>query len=294
MSEPKAVRLGFERRGVEIPVGSILPIRQIKPADSCFGKYRAVLASIRAIGLVEPLVVYPNRGAKGTFLLLDGHMRLKALQELGCSTALCLVSLNDDAFTYNDKVSRLNLIQEHRMITKALDGGVSAEALAQALDIDVKTVISRKNLLDDLHAEAIQILKDKPIAERALRIFKGVKGLRQIEMAQLMVSANNYSIAYARALSLGTPPALMVDSAKPKQVKGLPAADVTRIEKEMETLERDFRIFQDRYGENMLHLAAAQRYVRRLLDNGKVKRFLAHRYPELLEELQELAALDAL
>ena len=31
-----------------------------------------------------------------------------------------------------------------------------------------------------------------------------------------------------------------------------------------------------------------------LLDNAKVKRFLQQRQPEILEELQELAALDAL
>ncbi|MFA5263898.1 MAG: plasmid partitioning protein RepB C-terminal domain-containing protein [Opitutaceae bacterium] len=294
MSETKKVRIGFERRGFEIPIGSILPIRQIKPSDGCFGKYRAVLASIKSVGLVEPLVVFPNKGSKGTFLLLDGHMRLKALQEIGSTTALCLISTDDDAFTYNDKVSRLSLIQEHRMIMKALDGGVTEEAIAKALDIDVKKVILKKDLLDDLHAEAIQILKDKPITERALKVLKRVKALRQIEMAQLMVSGNNYTFAYARALLLGTTPELLLNPVQSKKVKGLPAEDVARIEKEMESLERDFRIFQDSYGENTLHLGAAQRYVRKLLDNGKVKRFMGQRYPELLEELQELAALEAL
>lgn len=294
MSETKKVRIGFERRGFEIPISSILPIRQIKPSDGCFGKYRAVLASIKSVGLVEPLVVFPNKGSKGTFLLLDGHMRLKALQEIGSPTALCLISTDDDAFTYNDKVSRLSLIQEHRMIMKALDGGVTEEAIAKALDIDVKKVILKKGLLDDLHPEAIQILKDKPITERALKILKRVKALRQIEMAQLMVSGNNYTFAYARALLLGTTPELLLNPEQSKKVKGMPAEDVARIEKEMETMERDFRIFQDSYGENTLHLGAAQRYVRKLLDNGKVKRFMGQRYPELLEELQELAALEAL
>lgn len=294
MSEAKKVRLGFERRGLEIPVGSILPIRQIKPSDGCFGKYRAILASIREIGLVEPLVVFPNRGGKGTYLLLDGHMRLKALQELGNPTALCLISTTDDAFTYNDKVNRLSLIQEHRMIVKALEGGATEEAIAKALDIDVQKVISRRHLLKDLHPETIHILKDKPITENALKMLKRVKSLRQIEMAQCMVSANNYTRAYAYALYAGTAQEMLVNPEKPKQVKGIPSEDVARMEKEMETLERNFRIFQDSYGENTLHLGAAQRYVRKLLDNGKVKRFMNQRYPELLEELQELATLEVL
>lgn len=288
------VRLGFERRGIDLPLAAILPIRQVKPADGCFGKYRAVLASIRAIGLVEPLVVHPNKGAKGTYLLLDGHLRLKALQELERPTAPCLVSTDDDAFTYNDKVNRLSLIQEHRMIMKALEGGVSEKQIAEALDLDVRKIIQGKNLLEGLHPEAVQILKDKPITERALRILKQVKALRQIEMSQLMVSGNNYTFAYARALLVGTARDQLAKPEEPKRVKGLSAEEIARMEREMESLERDFRIFQDQFGQNTLHLGAAQRYLRRLLDNTKVKRFLQQRHPEILEELNDIAALESL
>lgn len=288
------VRLGFERRGIDLPLTAILPIRQVKPSDGCFGKYRAVLASIRAIGLVEPLVVHPNKGAKGTYLLLDGHLRLKALQELERPTAPCLVSTDDDAFTYNDKVNRLSLIQEHRMIMKALEGGVSEKQIAEALDLDVRKIIQGKNLLEGLHPEVVQILKDKPITERALRILKQVKALRQIEMSQLMVSGNNYTFAYARALLVGTARDQLAKPEEPKRVKGLSAEEIARMEREMESLERDFRIFQDQFGQNTLHLGAAQRYLRRLLDNTKVKRFLQQRHPEILEELNDIAALESL
>lgn len=294
MSNAAKVRFGFERRGVELPLTAILPIRQVKPSDGCFGKYRAVLASIRAIGLVEPLVVHPNKGAKGTYLLLDGHLRLKALQELERPTAPCLISTDDDAFTYNDKVNRLSLIQEHRMIMKAIEGGVSEKQIAEALDLDVKKIIQGKNLLDGLHPEAVQILKEKPITERALRIMKQVKALRQIEMAQLMVSGNNYTFAYARALLVGTNPDQLVKPDEPKKVKGLSSEEIARMEREMESLERDFRIFQDQFGQNTLHLGAAQRYIRKLLDNARVKKFLQQRHSEILEELNDIAALETL
>jgi hypothetical protein len=42
------------------------------------------------------------------------------------------------------------------------------------------------------------------------------------------------------------------------------------------------------------HLGAVQRYIRRVLENAKVKRFLQQRYAELLEEFQELAQLEVL
>ena len=121
-----------------------------------------------------------------------------------------------------------------------------------------------------------------------------MKALRQIEMAQLMVSGNNYSYGYTRALLVGTQQEQLVKPDQPKQVKGMSAEDVTRMEQEMKSLERDFRVFQGKFGENTLHLGAAQRYVRRVLDNAKVKRFLQQRHPEIMEELADLVALESL
>lgn len=294
MSTPNRVRLGFEKKAIELPLTALLPIRQVKASDRSFGKYRAVLASIRSVGLIEPMVVYPNRAPRGTYLLLDGHLRLKALQELGIEKALCLVSTEDDAFTYNDKISGLSLIQEHRMILKALDGGVTEEQIAKALDIDIRTIMSRKRMLEGINPEAVQLLKDKPITEKTLVLLKNVKSLRQIEMAQLMVSGNNYTHSYVRALLLGTARDQMAKPDEPKKVRGLSAEELARMEREMESTEREYKLCEDRYGENALHLGAAQRYVRRLIENPKVKRFLTQRHPEILEELQELAALEAL
>lgn len=108
-----------------------------------------------------------------------------------------------------------------------------------------------------------------------------------------MVSGGNYTFSYARALLVGTNPEQLLKPDEPKKVKGLTAAEIARMEKEMETLERDFRIFQDQFGQNTLHLSGAQRYVRKLLDNAKIKKFLQQRHPEILEELLELAALES-
>ena len=287
----KKVRIGFQNKAVMLPLNKILPIRQIKPTDLEFGKYNAVLASIREIGLVEPLVVHPQSGG---YFLLDGHLRLKAFLELGATEALCLVATEDDAFTYNARVNRIALIQEHKMIMKAIEGGASEAAIAKALNVDVAKIIRGKNLIEGIHAEAVHILKDKPVTEPTLRVLKLVKTLRQIEMAQLMVSGNNFTHAYARALLVGTPADQLVNPEQKKKVPGHSAEDVARMEKEMEVLEREFRGVQDDFGANTLHLGAVQRYVRRLLENAKVKRFLQQRYAELLEEFQELAALETL
>ena len=284
------VKAAFEFGGVTLPLTSIHPIRQIRPTDAAWGKYRAVLASIREVGVIEPLMVYPQKGSTKAYLLLDGHMRLKALQELGRTEAFCLISTEDDAFTYNDKVNGLALIQEHAMIMRAIEHGVTAAQIAKALDVNVGKIKASMNLLDGIHADAVELLKDKPITAAALRLFRKAKAVRQIDMAQLMVSATNYTRAYAEALLIGTPGDQLVDAQKPK-IRGMSHEEISRMEKEMEVLERDYRLHQEQFGENSLHLNGVQRYVKRLLNNAKVKRFISNRFPEILEEFQELAAL---
>lgn len=288
------VHASFDFVGVTLPLTAIHPIRQFKAADAAFGKYRAILASIREVGVIEPLVVYPQRGSRNTYFLMDGHMRLKALQELKRSEVFCLVATDDDTFTYNERVNRLSVIQEHAMIMRAIERGVTPMEIAKALDIDASRIKKNVNLLQGIHPDAVELLKNKPITAGALRLFRKAKAVRQIDMAQLMVSGNNYTKAYAEALLIGTHPDQLIDAEKPKAVRGMSQEEIARMEEEMESLEKDYRIHEEQFGENSLHLNAAQRYVKRLLENAKVKRFLSNRYPDLLEEFEELAALESI
>lgn len=289
----KPVRSGFQGTPIDIALDRILPIRSPKPADNLFGKYKAVLSSVREIGIIEPLIVHPARGDAGHYVLLDGHLRLRALRELNQPTAWCLVSVDNDAYTHNHRVNRLSLIQEHAMIKRALEQGVTKDQIARALAIDISKVTAKVNLLDGIHPDAVELLKEKEITDKAFRQLKLARPLRQIEMAQLMVAANNYTGSYAEALIIGSRPQQLVEKGKPA-VKGISAEEVARMEKELESVESDYKLAQEEFGENALRLNSAQRYVKKLLDNAKVRKFLEKRYPELLEECQDLASLGAL
>jgi ParB-like chromosome segregation protein Spo0J len=287
------VKAAFNFDGITLPLSAILPIRAVRPSDHAFGKYRAIVASIQEVGVIEPLVVHPQRGGKGIHVLLDGHLRLRALQELGKTEVFCLLATTDDAFSYNHQLNRISIIQEHKMILRAIDRGVTPEQIAKALAVDVAKIVAGMNLLDGIHPDAVELLKDKPISAYALQILRKAKAVRQIDMAHLMVSGNNFTRAYAEALIVGTPPEQLVRGAKTK-TKGMTAEELARLESEMEVLERDFRLSQDGFGENSLHLNGTQRYVKRLLENVKIKRFLGARYPELLEEFEDLVAIQSL
>ena len=89
-------------------------------------------------------------------------------------------------------------------------------------------------------------------------------GLRQIEIAEVMVSANNFTKPYAEALVLATPKDQMVSPHEPKKKAGMTGEELARMEREMEALEKDFKNIEANYTENMMSLTLARGYIKRL------------------------------
>lgn len=103
-----------------------------------------------------------------------------------------------------------------------------------------------------------------------------------------MVVMNKYSVAYAKSLVGATLPSQLVDSANPKKVGGLSDEQIALMEQESEKLDREFRLLEETYGEDHLDLVLATGYVKRLIENAWVVRYLAQHYPELLMEFQKI------
>lgn len=289
----KKVQLGFENDCVTIPVADILPVRVLSKSIKSSRKYTQITASIREIGLVEPPVVARNGDASGSWLLLDGHVRIEVLKDLGQEQVECLVSTDDEAFTYNKRISRIAPIQEHRMILKAIERGVSEEKIAAALDLNPRSIQRKVKLLDGICPEAVAILKDKACTAAVFTTLRKMIPLRQIEAAELMVNANNYSVAYISAILAGTPQAQLVEANKPKRINGVTPQAVARMEKELARLQEGITQIQDTYGQDHLQLTVLRGYVGKLLGNARVVRYLMQTRPEFLSEFQTIAEMES-
>jgi hypothetical protein len=121
-----------------------------------------------------------------------------------------------------------------------------------------------------------------------------VTGLRQIEIAELMVSASNYTKGYAEALVLGTPKDQQLQPQQSKKKKGMTREEIAKLEHEMEAVERDLKAVEAAYGENMLNLTCARGYIKKLLENAKVVRFLTANDQDILAEFEALATAEAI
>jgi len=286
-----AGKIAFEMRKQVVEISKLLPTKIIKEHTN-IRRFKTIVDSLPELGLIEPLMVYPQKGGE-SWLVLDGHLRLLAVKHLGWKTVEIIVASEDDRYTYNARVNRLPPIQAHKMIVKAVKNGVKPERIAKALSMPMETVSTLLNLLDGINPEAVELLKDKHITAEAIRRLRKVKGLRQIEIAELMVSANNFTKTYAEALVLMTPKDQMLLPQEPKKKAGMTAEELSRMEREMEALEKDFKSIEANYSENMMNLTLARGYIKRLLENNRVLRHLREHHGELLAEFQDIAAAEA-
>jgi hypothetical protein len=288
------VKLAFNTQVIRLAIDNILPLKKIEPSLKKTIKYRQIASSIKEIGVVEHLVVHAEPNLPGKYMLLDGHIRLEVLKDIGQKDTDCIIASDDEAFTYNHKVNRLSAIQEHFMIIKAMEKGVSDVRIATTLDLNVVNIRQKRNLLKNVAPEAVELLKEKHISPNAIRVLRRMNPIRQIEVAELMIAAHNYTVPYAKALLAATPKDQVVEQYREKKIEGLSPEEMAKMEKETETLSRDIKLVSDSYGKDTLNLVLACGYLSRLLDNARIVRYLSKHHPDMLSEFQNIIEATSL
>lgn len=285
------VKLGFEEASLRIAIDAILPLREVTAVVRKSVKYGQIAASIAEVGIIEPPVVARDAKEHDRYHLLDGHLRVDILRARGDTEVVCLVATDDEAFTYNRRVSRIAIIQEHKMILNAVEKGVSEERLARALNVNISSIRTKRSLLVGICPEVADLLHDRHVPINTLRQLKALKPVRQIEAAQLMIAANRYSITYAKSIVAVTPDAQIAEGHR-RQSTGLSDDQFALMQSESENLEREFRMVEANYGSDHLDLVLATGYIGRLLSNARVVRHLAQFHADILAEFQKIADLQ--
>lgn len=295
MDKPvKPIRLGFELDCLEVPLHLIHPGRVMPATLKVSVKYKQVKSSLAEIGLVEPLVVIHHPGEQGAFQILDGHLRHIALGELGVDRALCLVSTDDEGYTYNKRVSRLSVVQEHKMIVRAAERGASVPRLAAALNVSEKSITDSFRMLEGICDEVVRLLADKPAGRTMFGVLRKMSHFRQIDVARTMVGLGNYSVKFAQAMLQHTPPDQLAADTKVVVPRSGGTETVQRLQRELAAMQADTKLIEDSYGDLALQLAIIKSHIKSLLDNAHVVRWLARFNNDYLQQLQLVAELKRL
>jgi hypothetical protein len=280
------VKAAFNQQVIVLPIQSIVPQREILPSYRKSPIYLQISASLEHVGLIEPLVVFPKEPSE--YLLLDGHVRLDILKRSGAVEVRTIFATDDESYTYNKRVNHAPPVAQHFMILKALKNGVSEERIATALNVNVGSIRKKRDMLDGICPEAIEILRNSHMTADAFAVLRKMKPIRQIEAAEHMAAGGTYTVLFAKALLEVTRPELLVEGPTSRKSDTKSAGARVMLEQEADFLLKDLKAVEDSYGTDILILTMSCRYIERLLENARVERHLSKHHPDILNTLSGL------
>ncbi|RKF36719.1 plasmid partitioning protein RepB C-terminal domain-containing protein [Paraburkholderia fungorum] len=284
------LRAAFERQPIMLQLDALVSSRPLPHNVISSRKFLQILASIAAVGLVEPVFVARIADDEGRFRILDGRLRVEAVRRLNSTEVLCLVATDDEAYTYNKHIGRLTSAQDARMIAKAIERGVARERIATVLGIDINTVKRRAELLDGISGEAATLLADKACPATTFNALKRMKPLRQLQAVELMCGQGNFTSAFARAIVAATPPEqLEQSSGTRRKSENEVMTQLAKLERELATLQDTVAQTDERYGIEHLHLAVSAAYVATLVNNEHVSCWLNERHPDFAAQFEAIS-----
>ncbi|EOC0019194.1 plasmid partitioning protein RepB C-terminal domain-containing protein [Cronobacter sakazakii] len=286
------IKLRFGDNFIYLDTNKLTPSKELLENVKRSHKYHQIVTSIESLGIIEPIIVFYDKENDVT-KILDGHLRVEALKDLGIEKAPCILSSINDAFTPNKQVNHINVVEEHRMIMKSL-AKVSMEKLSAALGISIESIKDKANVMNGIDPSVIPKLSDKPIPKATFDVLRKMKPVRQIEAVGTMINFDNYSRKFAMSILDATPASLIVNKGKNVSYKRDIRKNIFRLEQEMATTSDETKKLQNEYGSNMLKFVIIQSYINKLLGNPKVLHWFLENEIDYLNELKRISSINSL
>jgi ParB family transcriptional regulator, chromosome partitioning protein len=265
---------GKSVQGLDISIVKLIPRSERKVAK----KYRQrIEASLRAVGLIEPLIVFP---INDSFEILDGSLRYRILLDLGVESVPCLVHSTRDGFTGNRMVNQLSASQEMRMLRKSLEE-LDEKTIASALGMQGIGHRLNNGLLEKLHPSVVNAFNANLINLQTAKELVNVKQDRQQEILQLMESCKDYSTTFARGLILKTPATKRAKANGTKTPWSQAEEKKSQLLKKLQEAEQQQDFYTGLYRQYTTNLLKLVIYVRSLLSNPEVRAYLQTHHAEL-------------
>ncbi|MCW0350411.1 ParB/RepB/Spo0J family partition protein [Pantoea ananatis] len=288
------IKCCFSENTLSLNISELLPTKKLLINYESSEKFLQIKCTLKSIGLIEPILVYID-SVTNEIKILDGHMRIEALKELGETKVECLVSTIYDTYTPNKKVNQVTIIQIQKMLKEAIKAGVPIELLSASLNISVDSLKGRISVLDGISPQVVEILNDKVVPKATFLALKKMVPLRQLECANLMIRFDNFSKNFSHSLLQSSPKETLVESKNTKgNHKTAQKKMIDRLEKEMAHVHIDADKLKENYGSTSLKLTIVISHIKTLLENQALFRWLHKHKPELLNELIKISEIRSL
>lgn len=266
---------------VDIALSDLSPIQK-RVANRL--TYERLEASIRSVGLIEPLLVHRHQQHH---FILDGYLRYLVLQSLGVHKAPCLLIDNLDTYTPNRQVSYISMAARWKMLKRALVV-VDERRLKESLGL--KHLRSKLSPAQEkgLCAEVHERIADERLTLGAARTLLVVTHERQREILATSDRAGDASIAFMRAMVLKTEPDGRAQVGRTRN----PWDRAIQVRKSMidrlANVEKHHDFYQGLYRQYAQDLIKLVIYARELVSRKPLRDYLGRHHPKELEVMQEI------
>jgi ParB family transcriptional regulator, chromosome partitioning protein len=268
-------------QGIDVSIVKLVPRNERTVAKKY---YQRIEASLRAVGLIDPLIVYPLEDG---YEILDGALRYRILLDLGVESVPCLIHEVRDGFTSNRMVNQLSASQEMRMLRKSLEE-LDEKTIANALGMQGISHRLNKGLLAKLHDEVVKAFNANKLNLQTAKELINVKPDRQLEILKLMESCKDFSTTFARGLVLKTPVARRAKSGGPRSPWTKSDEQRSQLLKKLQEAEQQQDFYSGLYRQYTTNLLKLVIYVRSLLANAEIRRYLTVNHGELLGVFEQI------
>ena len=270
--------------GVDVPLDRLVPVR--KRAVSSRGRNK-LKANIQSVGIIDPLLTCRD-GDK--YYILDGYIRFQILAELGVAEAPCLVIGKKDFYTPNRQVNHLSRFEEGRMLRKALES-LSESEFAAAFGL--QSLKKKKTALPrGTHPDVLRAVDEKRITLACAKELTFVAPERQGAIIELMNASGDFGTAFARSQILNTPKSMQVKKSRGKSPWVRAMSGQKDLADRLQEIGRHYSFYRELYQTYIQDLLKMVIYVRELLGNPLIKKWLRSNCPKNYELLRAIISDD--
>jgi len=271
--------ISFRRE--DIPLIKLKKLKCRKIDQQTFARIRA---SIRQVGLLEPLLVCPR--PDGFYNILDGDLRFDVLVEMGLETVPCIIRDDIDIYTANFQVNHLSPVEEAKMIKKAMEV-VDGQLIADVFGLKKISYRLNEMLLKRLHPTIIKAFNTGKITKACAKELAEVVPERQLEIFAMMQNTKNFGPAFVKKQILLTPLKKQQSKRKTtpwaenKERKKSLGANLAEIQAEHDHLAKLYREYTSALMLTMIHC-------REMITNKAIEKYLKANMAQIYTEIKAI------
>ena len=267
--------------GRDLPIVKLVPRseRKVEKRD-----YQRIEASLRAVGLIDPLLVHDQGGM---YEILDGRLRYRILLDMGIETVPCLIWREREAFTANRMVNHISPAEEMRMLRKSLEE-LDEKTIAGAFGLSGIAHRLNDRLLKRLEPGVRKAFEAGKLTRQSAAELTHVKPERQTEILGLMESCNDHSVTFVKGLVLKTPASKRAKLNGARTPWTQAEQNRNNLLKRLQEAEQQQDFFSGLYRQYTTNLLKLVIYVRSLVSNARVREYLEAHHPAELKLFDEI------